>query len=90
MEEQLTYKKILPIWWSFFWRSSIIGFFAGGLASFVVGLILGALKLTSSPLIVSTLVGFAVGIPISIWAVRQALIRHGVKFNLRPIEKVFK
>ncbi|MEP2989677.1 MAG: hypothetical protein ABJN65_12770 [Parasphingorhabdus sp.] len=90
MEEQLTYKKILPIWWSFFWRSSIVGFFAGGLASFVVGLILGTLTLTSNPLIISTLVGLAVGIPISIWAVRQALIKHKIKLDLRPIEKVFE
>lgn len=90
MNKHLSYEQIAPIWWSMFWRNTVFGFLAGGLAAFLVGLLAGSLGFSGNTQLVSAAVGFVAGVPVSVWAFRQALIKHGLGLRTEPLDEIFE
>lgn len=74
----MTYGDVLPIWWSFTWRAIVAGALAGAVSGFIAGLVFGLGGRPELGGIVAGVLGMLVGIPASIWALRAALLRHGL------------
>lgn len=79
----MTYDEVLPIWWSFAWRWAIVGTIGGYFAGVMEGLV-GALVGFPGIETLSAASGLLVGVPISIWATRAAINKHG----LRPMDEI--
>jgi len=90
MIKYLSYKQTIPIWWSMFWRNTVFGFLAGGLAAFLAGIVAGSLGFSGSVPLLSAAAGFLAGVPVSIWAFKQALTKHELGLRTEPLGKVFE
>ncbi len=73
---EIAWSKVLPIWWSFIWRSSVYGFIGGAVLGGVAGGILGATGHLDKARIAGMLAGYIAGIGLSTLALKQALQRH--------------
>lgn len=65
---EITWSDALAVWWSFFWRSTLLGFLLGGL----FGFILGALGLASAAPF-GAVVGMIAGVPAGMIAMKLTL-----------------
>lgn len=72
----MTFKQVLPIWWSFFWRSSLVGFLAGIVAGFVIGFVFQITGYGHLARQWGSIAGLLVGIPVSLWALKATLEKH--------------
>lgn len=72
----MTYREVLPIWWSLFWRMTLVGAIAGFVAGFIAGFIAGALGYPGSGPLWGAIAGTLVYLPVSIWALRAAINKH--------------
>jgi hypothetical protein len=71
---EVTWGRAAKVWWSLAWRTVVVGFLAGGLLGAVLGVVLAvAGKSPQEIAAVTTWAGFAVGLPVAIWAVRSVL-----------------
>ena len=75
----MTYKDVLPIWWSFTWRGILSGAAAGFVVGFIVGLVFHLIGQSDIARTASALLGGMAGIATSIWAMRSALIKHSLQ-----------
>ena len=88
MEEmELTFKRTMPVWWAFAWRAVLVFM----LASLVLGLLIGVVEgITGSPplsIAVSSLHGFLVLIPGSIWALKAALSKAYGNYSIVLVKR---
>ena len=85
----MTYRDILPVWWSFFWRwlvgSMVAGFFLGALAGGLSAVIVGNLSYSG---IAGAIAGWVSGLLLSIWALRASINKHHLH-NQRSVSDVF-
>lgn len=79
----MSYGDVLPIWWSFMWRSILGGLVAGAVLGFVAGLIFGLAGRPDLGGPAGGILGFLGGTLASLWALRSALIRHNVSLRGR-------
>lgn len=89
-----SYRQTVPIWWSMFWRNTVFGSLAGGLVAIVAGLVVGSLGLSGNSQLLGQLTGlvaaFLVGVPVSLWAFRQALAKHELGLRTEPLDEIFE
>ena len=70
----LDFNKLLSIWWSFLWRTLLVGSIAGALLGGLEGGIVGfASYPAGAGVTVGALSGWLVTFPVSIWALNAAL-----------------
>ena len=74
----MSYQQTLPIWWSFIWRVTLGGMIAGGIMGAIGGLVMGLMGHADKAASAGMLLGWLVSIPVSIWSLRAALIKHGL------------
>jgi ribose/xylose/arabinose/galactoside ABC-type transport system permease subunit len=77
-DKEMTFEKILPIWWSFIWRATVAGVLIGFFLGLIGGFIAAA---TGHPELAATsgaLFGYLGSIPASIWALKAALDKHNL------------
>lgn len=74
----MTYRDVISIWWGMVWRGMIMAVPATIVASFVVALFLAFSGLGQTNAIIGAIIGYVTSIPVSIWALRASLIRHGL------------
>jgi outer membrane lipoprotein SlyB len=72
----MSFEKILPIWWSFAWRGCVVGGLVGALLGAVSGGVAGLTGHAEIASMVGALMGYLGSIPVSIWALREALNLH--------------
>ncbi|NHF71675.1 hypothetical protein G7044_00795 [Paracoccus sp. 12-3] len=72
----MTYREVLPIWWSMTWRSFIFGTVAGFIAGAIAGLAAGMLGHPEAGGLWGSIAGGLVAIPVSLWAMRAAINKH--------------
>jgi hypothetical protein len=74
--EHVSWQWTLKIWWSFFWRLSIIGLISGIVGAAAIGAVLNVFG--RSDLIAMTVTPFSavVIISVSLWALRSALLKN--------------
>ncbi|MEP2103315.1 MAG: hypothetical protein ABJP02_08550 [Parasphingorhabdus sp.] len=90
MTKSPPYRQTIPIWWSMFWRNSVFGFLAAGIAVFFAGIVAGWSGFSGNTTLLVAAVGFLAGVPVSFWAFRQALIKHGLGLHSEPLDEIFE
>ncbi|WBU54366.1 hypothetical protein [Paracoccus sp. SCSIO 75233] len=78
--KDMTYRDVLPIWWSMCWRGFLVGTILGTIAGFFAGFAAGLLGYPEAGGFWGGIAGTVVGIPVSIWATKVAIDKH----DLRP------
>ena len=69
----LRWSTIVSIWWSFFWRATLIGMLLGFIIGAVAGAILGAMGRQDLIAPIAQLAGFVGGIPAGIISMKLML-----------------
>ena len=77
----MTYRSVLPIWWSFTWRSLLAGVIAGIVLGFVAGFAFALMGRPDLGAPVSGVLGFIGGLAASVWGMRSALIANSVTLS---------
>jgi hypothetical protein len=82
-ELELTWPRVLRVWWLFMWRAVLGGFVFGGIAGFVLGFfgVLAGMSLETIQL-VSGALGLLIGIGWAIMVVRMALRKRYGDFRI--------
>ena len=76
-------KTLLRIWIAFFWRATVAGFVAGAIVGGLIGAVLAAIGAVEYVQVVSSIAGFIVGIPVSMWAFVTALSMKYEAFQIQ-------
>ena len=77
----MNFEIILSIWWSFIWRTALVGALTGSFLGLTGGFIVGATGHPELGATVGALFGYLGSIPVSVWALRAALIKHNCQIN---------
>lgn len=82
-EVEITWGRVVKVWWSLAWRGILFGSLAGAGAGFVVGFVgaMGGMSRESISLY-SMLAGGAVGVAIALWVVKTVLGKRFSDFRL--------
>jgi len=85
---EITYKNVLHIWWSFFWRALLFSVVAGGVLGGIFGFIAGALGVNLELIgQVAGILGYLISIPVSIFVFKRALEKKYRDFSVAFIKR---
>ena len=76
-ELELTWSRVMSVWWLIFWRGSIGALLVGGVIGFIIGFIFGVLRIPMDPLIP----GIPGGIGGLLWFVLVVRMALGKKYQ---------
>jgi hypothetical protein len=86
MELEITWSRVLRIWWSYLWRNLIailVTVLIAGVLGFIIGFIMGAMGITVSVIkLVTAPIGFAIGLVISVVPMKLILGKDFGEFQL--------
>ena len=86
MELEITWKRVIRIWWSFLWRNllAILGAVViGALVGFIFGLILGVIGVPVETIkMIVQPIGFLIGLGISVIPLKMVLGKNFGEFRL--------
>ena len=87
--QEITFPIVLRLWWTYWWRATVIGILLGGLLGGVAGFIMALLGWVEHVQTVASILGFAVSIPVTFWALYAMLTSTYRKFeiSIRPREE---
>lgn len=69
----VSWANTMPVWWSFYWRATVFGLLAGGLLGAVGGFVVAMIGRPDLAGTAGAVAGYAVGIPISMWCMKEVL-----------------
>lgn len=72
-----TWSETLPVWWSFFWRAALYGLIIGFVFGAIGGFMAAMSGSATSAHIYGQVGGILAGIPASLIALKQTLVKHG-------------
>ena len=86
MELEITWNRVLRVWWSYLWRNLIcivVGMLLGMVFGFIVGFIMGAMGFPPRVIVfVTAPIGFVMGLAISIVPMKMILGKDYGEFRL--------
>ena len=80
-ELEVTFSRVMSVWWLCIWRAALGGFVFGGIAGFIVGFAFGILRLPLDP-VFPTIAGGIIGFVWFIVVVRMALRKKYRNFRI--------
>ena len=87
--ELLSWDYVLPLWWAFFWRVSVIGFLVGLVLGAIGGFIVGHLGMSPRVgAVVGGILGWFGSVPVSILVFRYALGKKYKSFSIQFVSSV--
>ena len=83
-ELDVTWNRLIRIWWLFFWRGAVGGFAFGFVAGFIIGLIAGVLGLgpMEKVRLFAGIAGYIAALVWSAFVLRMALKNHYSDFRI--------
>ena len=94
MELEITWKRVVRIWWSFLWRNflAILGaVIIGAIVGFIFGLILGSMGVSVKTItMIVRPIGFLIGLGISVIPLKMVLGKDFGEFRLVLISSEVK
>jgi hypothetical protein len=85
---EVTWKRVIKVWWSFIWRGTLFGFIGGFIVGFIIGLIAGVAGGDSNTIgRLAQIGGGIIGIPIGIVVMRIVLRKQYSDFRIALIAK---
>jgi hypothetical protein len=83
----VTWDRVFAIWWATAWRIWLFGALAGAVAG-ATGAVVAVIVTGAPPAtLVNGLIGFVVGIPVSIWVIRVVLLKRYNGFRIALIKE---
>jgi hypothetical protein len=79
----LTWGRVIPIWWAMVWRAFIVGTLMGAVAGAVAGalyVLIGGPPTHS--VVVGAIAGYVLSVPVSMWALRVGLRKRYRGFHV--------
>ena len=80
-----TWSNTAPVWWSFYWRATLLGLLLGGVTGAVAGGILAVVGRPDLSASAGAILGYIVGIPVSIWCIKVILGKSFNGFSVRLV-----
>ena len=91
MELEITWGRVVRVWWSYFWRNLVVilaAMILGGMVGFVVGLIMGMLGASMATVqYVTAPLGVVIGLVLSVIPMKMILGKDFGEFRLVLISK---
>lgn len=91
MEVEITWGKVIRVWWAYFWRNLvaiIVAAIAGGIVGFIFGFVLGAMGVASSTIqYVIAPIGVIIGLGLSVIPMKMILGKDFGQFRLVLVSK---
>ena len=86
MELEVTWKRAVKVWWSYFWRNIIaiiVAMLIGVVVGFIIGFILGAMGVSTQTIqFITAPIGMIIGLLISIMPIKMILAKDYGEFRL--------
>ena len=89
VEVEITWGRVVKVWWSLLWRSLLFGVLAGAVLGFVIGFVGGVARIDKA--IISRLclmVGALSGIPVGLWVLKKVLQKRFGDFRIALLTDV--
>jgi len=86
-ELELTWSRVLKIWWLLIWRGQLIAILIGFLLGFVWGFVVSSIGRADLAETGGTAIGAAVGLVWGMFAVRMALRKQYADFRLALVAR---
>jgi hypothetical protein len=86
-ELELTWSRVLKIWWLLIWRGQLIAILIGFLLGFVWGVVVSSIGRADLAETGGTAIGAAVGLVWGMFAVRMALRKQYADFRLALVAR---
>lgn len=92
MELEITWNRVLTVWWSYLWRNLIaivVAMIAGGIVGFIIGFFMSVFGVSVETIqFVTAPIGFIIGLVISIVPMKMILGKDYGEFRLVLIQQV--
>lgn len=86
-EIEVTWHRVLQIWWAWLWRNLLYVMLPAGLLGAVVGIVFAVNKIPLEPNAWKIqIASAAIGIPVSIWLLQEILKKNYSGFRIALIE----
>ncbi|CAM2785124.1 hypothetical protein [Rariglobus hedericola] len=89
-ELEITWPRVLRVWWAYLWRSLIamlVAMILGGIAGFIIGFCMGMAGVPTRTIqFVTAPIGALIGLGISIFPIKMILGKNFGKFRLVLVE----
>ncbi len=79
---EVTWQNTLIIWWSFLWRTILLGALVGAVLGFIGGVIVGVMGRPDWGGPVGAVLGYLGSIPVSLYVFRKILQKRYKKFSI--------
>ncbi|MBI5110122.1 MAG: hypothetical protein HZA62_15410 [Rhodocyclales bacterium] len=91
MEVEITWNKVIRVWWAYAWRNVIaivVAAIAGGIVGFILGLIMGAMGVGLSTIqYITAPLGGIIGLGLSVIPMKMILGKDFGQFRLVLVAK---
>lgn len=91
MEVEITWGRVIRVWWAYLWRNLIaivLAAIAGGIAGFILGFIMGAMGIAPKTIqIVAAPLGGLLGLAFSVIPMKMILGKDFGQFRLVLVSK---
>ena len=89
VEVELTWGRVVKVWWSLLWRGLLFGILVGAVLGFIIGFVGGVARIDKaiiSPLCL--MFGALSGIPVGLWVVKKVLQKRFGDFRIALLTEV--
>jgi ABC-type uncharacterized transport system permease subunit len=89
VEVELTWGRVVKVWWSLLWRGLLLAFLVGAVLGFIIGFVGGVARIDKT--IISRLclmVGALSGIPVGLWVLKKVLQKKFGDFRIALLKEV--
>ncbi|MCM8794874.1 MAG: hypothetical protein NC819_03630 [Candidatus Omnitrophica bacterium] len=84
---EVTWRRVLTVWWSFVWRSIVFGALAGAILGGIIGLIAGLLGQAQMAQKWGAIAGQIISIPVSMCVMKIILQKKWKEFSIQLIPR---
>lgn len=79
------WSRVIPVWWSFYWRATLLGGILGAVVGGVIGVILAAAGRADLSPMAGAISGYMLGIPVSMLCIKIILGKSFNGFSVRLV-----
>ena len=81
-----TWARTMPVWWSFYWRATLLGAVGGALLGGALGVLLASIGRPDLTPVGGAIAGYLIGVPVSMWCMKTVLGKSYRGFAVRLVK----
>ena len=79
------WNRVIPVWWSFYWRATLLGGILGAVLGGVVGFVFASVGRADLAAMAGAVSGYILGIPVSMLCIKIILGKSFGGFSVRLV-----